>query len=99
MTSFRRRRGRPVADGAGGPGDVPRRAGLDGVLPERRGVDGACRRARRQHAGHLLHPHESASDRRHLRQRRDVQRRQGDGESLSGSTTDHSRFVLLLLSL
>ena len=56
------RRGRPVADGARGPGLVPRRARLDGALPERREPDREARRADGRPRGHLYLRTTRASD-------------------------------------
>ena len=58
------RRGRPVADGARGPGDDARRPRLDRALPVRRQLDRAARRGDGRPAGDLVHPDDPREDRR-----------------------------------
>ena len=56
------RRGRPVADGAGGHRVVPRDPRLDRPAPERRQPDGEARRRDGRPQGHLVHPHAARQD-------------------------------------
>ena len=69
------RRGRPVADGAGGPGDDAGRRRQHGALPVRREPDGAAGRGDGRPRGHLLPAHDARGDAGPLRARRGVPRR------------------------
>ena len=81
------RRGRAVADGARGSGDVPRRAELHRALSVRRGQHRAAGRAGGLSPRPGLHAHEPAEDAGHLLERRDVHDRRAEGAARERATT------------
>jgi len=73
------RRGRPVADGARGSRDVPRRAGLHRAVSVRRRQHRAARRARRAGQRPDLPAHQPSEDAGDLSEQRDVHDRRAEG--------------------
>ena len=86
----RDRRRRPVADGAGGPGDDAGRARLDRALPERRHQHRGAGRGDGRHAGHQLHAHHPRRLPRPLPARGDVPGRRVQGRPLRRKRRGHT---------
>ena len=73
------RRRRPVADGPGGPGHDPRRAGLHGPVPERRHQRGRARPGHGRPRRRRLHAHDPRRLPGPVRRGRVLPRRRGQG--------------------